>query len=415
MKFQEDTSAIRMDRMKKNVRFIIGTLSTGGAERTVSNLSLKLNESFNKEIVLFGKKASIDYAYKGKLMYLDKIDEDKNIGLKLLALFSRLNKLKTLKRKDHDTVNISFLEYPNVLNLLTKGKTRNVISVRNHMSTKHTRGKKAILWKSTIKYMYNKADQIIAVSEEIKKDLVQNYAIQPEKIKVIYNSYNIHEIKTLSNDSLEAEYRDIFKKPVIITAGRLDKQKGQWHLIRIFNDLVKSDSEVQLVILGRGKIEDKLLELVASYKLEDRVHFLGFQSNPFKFISKASVFVLSSNHEGFPNALAEAMACNVPVISTDCMSGPREMLAPDEFHINNETFIYGYENNRFGILTPNITEETFNSHEDLTTGEIELKKGIVSILQDESLSEKLKQKAFERISQFDIDKTIMKWEEILQK
>jgi len=146
----------------KKVKFFIGTLSKGGAERVVSNLSLCMSKEIEKEIILFGNNSRTDYRYDGKLIYLDKI-KDKNVFYKIYAFLFRIRQIKTIKKDNPDATIISFLEYPNLINLLTRKYGKTVISVRNHMSTKHNKGFKSYLWNSTIKYLYGKADKIIVV------------------------------------------------------------------------------------------------------------------------------------------------------------------------------------------------------------------------------------------------------------
>lgn len=399
--------------MDKEIDIIIGTLSTGGAERVVSNLSMKIDKNISTSIILFGENARIEYPYHGNLEKLDFINHNKNIFYKIYSLFYRVFKLKKRKSDAPTRTYLSFLEYPNLLNLLSRKTEKTVISVRNHMSTKHNKGIKNYLWKFTIKYLYARADIIVAVSEEIKNDLHLNFGLPMHKVRVINNSYDLINIKQKSEENIDEEYKNIFSKPVIITAGRLDCQKGQWHLIRAFSEIAKQDSEIQLVILGRGKIEEELRVLADQYNLTDRIHFLGFQENPFKFIKNSKLFILPSRYEGFPNALAEAMACEVPVISTDCLSGPREILAPDEFDKTFEEFDYKENFNRYGLLIPNFESDNFNSYDTLNPQEIILKEEILKLINDEDRLDFYGKKSIERIEDFEISKIIKQWEEIL--
>lgn len=394
----------------KKVKFLINTLSNGGAERVVSNLSLNLNNKINKEILLFGKNSKAKYSYNGKLTFLDKI-EHKNIFYKIYALVKRIIKLKNIKKNNNKSTIISFLEYPNLINLLTIKYGKTIVSVRNHMSTKHNKGFKSYFWNNTIKYLYNKADLIVVVSKEIKRDLIDNYGINKNNIKVIYNSYSIKKIKKLANKSLKHKYKKIFKDPVIITMGRLNKQKGHCHLIRSFTKVKKSIPNAKLVILGKGKQKNYLDQLVSDFNLKKDVYFLGFKKNPFKYIAKSKIFVLSSLYEGFPNSLSEAMACEVPVLSTDCLSGPRELLAPDEFDKKNIT--YGINKNRYGILVPNFDGIQKNHLESLNKEEEKMAENIINFLENEKLEKYFSKQSLKRIKNFDINKFIKKWEKII--
>ena len=120
-------------------------------------------------------------------------------------------------------------------------------------------------------------------------------------------------------------------------------------LIRAFSKVAEKNENINLAILGQGELKEDLEKLVAEYNLQDRVFLLGFQSNPFKYVSKSSVFVLSSLFEGLGNVVLEALACNVPIISTDCKSGPREILAPGT---SLDKKIESAETNEYGILIP---------------------------------------------------------------
>ncbi|MGF3213661.1 glycosyltransferase [Facklamia sp. P12945] len=394
----------------KEVNFFIGTLSTGGAERVVSNLTLHLNNNILRNILLFGENSRIDYPYEGEILYLDKTKPN-NFFRKIISLLLRKAKIWKLKKMNEDSVTISFLEYPNLINSLTSSSGKSIISVRNHMSTKHSHGMKSKFWNLTIKYLYPRSDLIISVSEEIKRDLIKNYKIDESKIKVIYNSYDIHTIQEKSKEILEEKYNFIFEKPVIITAGRLNKQKGHWHLIRSFSVVKKAIPNAQLIILGEGNLESYLKKLTFDLEIDDSVHFLGFQKNPFKYISKSKIFVMTSFHEGFPNALAEAMACGVPVVSSDCKSGPREILAPSEFDYKEMN--YKICKNRYGILTPVCDGSMYKAEDAITSEEMQIANSILSILKNQDLYKHFSIQSKNRIKDFEINRIINDWESVI--
>lgn len=387
----------------KKVYFIIGCLANGGAERVVSNLSLRLKDDLEREIVLFGNKVKIDYPYKGNILYLDQL-RTANVFEKIFALFKRVYLLRKLKKKNPEALFISFLEYQNLLNLLSGMKNNSIVSVRNFMSAKHKKGIKAFFWNQTIKYLYNFAKKIVAVSEHIKIDLIENYQIKEEKITVIYNSYDINKIEKLSLERIKGNEEHIFKNPTIITVGRLHYQKGQHHLIKSFKYVKEKISNAQLVILGEGNLKTELQDLAHKLDVADSVHFLGFQKNPFKYIARSKVFVLTSYYEGFPNALAEAMACKVPVISTDCPSGPREILAPGKL---NENINYGINKNFYGVLIPTFNEKNYENMEK------HLSKIICNLITDEKLNRFFAKRSLERVKDFDINKVVKEWENLL--
>ena len=182
-------------------------------------------------------------------------------------------------------------------------------------------------------------------------------------------------------------------------------------MIKAFAKVKKVIPNAKLVILGEGELEGKLKQLTQKLDIKEDVYFLGFQKNPFKYISKSKVFVLSSLHEGFPNALAEAMACGIPVISTDCLSGPREILAPDE--VNKSDIEYNLNYNRYGMLLP-VCDGNFNlSNLSLTKEEEMMADTIISLLKDKDLRNHFSKQAMIRIKDFDIKNIIKQWESII--
>ncbi|MFW6009601.1 MAG: glycosyltransferase [archaeon] len=157
----------------------------------------------------------------------------------------------------------------------------------------------------------------------------------------------------LKTEKIEEDYAD---NNFLITAmGRYTDQKGFDNLIKAVKNVIEKGYEIKLIIMGKGENKQQLNALIKKLNLKDKVELIGFKSNPYKYISESDLFVLSSNYEGFPNSLLEAMACEVPVISTDCPTGPSEII----------------DNNKNGILVPvgdvnKLTEEIIHIYNDST-------------------------------------------------
>ena len=413
-----------MDKMDKKLLFIIPTLAKGGAERVLAVLSNHLN-GYKKDIVVFENK--IDYEVDGNIINLD-IPASESILIKIKNFFKRWKKLRELKKNNY-IASISFLENANILNIIAKPSKKVIISIRAHIAETFekdpflfTGPKRRLLvmgYGLLLKLLYPRADLIVAVSQGVKESLIK-LGVPEEKIKVIYNPYPIEEIRESAKEPVE----EVFEKAeYVITTGRLTKQKGQWYLLRVFRELKKSYPELKLLILGDGELKSYLVKLSQNLGLKtyvwDRdklsenfdVYFLGFKKNPFKYVSRARLFVFPSLWEGFGNVLVEAMACGVPVISSDCKSGPREILAPKtDFRYQTKKPEFA----EYGVLMPVFEDRFLDAFEPLTEKERLWVEVIKKMLEDENLRKEYSEKALKRAYDFHVDKIIKEWEEILR-
>jgi len=392
--------------MTKNIALLTGKLGNGGAEKVAANLSLYLAKQHN--VFLFLRKPKIiDYDYRGEIVALN-FTPTRNQPDKVYQMLKRIWKTRQLKKEYNIDISISFLGFMNFLNVLTQTGDKIIISEHADPQMPKYNSAKGKLYRN----FYGKADSIIAVSRGVKKSLGDMYSLDKTKIYTIYNSFNIKNIKKKAKKKIKHQYKSLFNNPVIINAGRLAEEKGQWHLIRVFQEVKKEIANAKLIFLGEGDLEDKLIRLARNLGLEESVHFLGFQSNPYNFIKEAELFAFSSLWEGFGNVLVESMACGTPVVSTDCKSGPREILAPDT---DLGSSIDQIEYAKYGILTPVMNKEFLGASRSITKREQLFAKEIVDLLQNSILKKKYSKLSKRRAEDFKSAKVIPEWEKIINE
>jgi glycosyltransferase involved in cell wall biosynthesis len=182
-----------------------------------------------------------------------------------------------------------------------------------------------------MRFYYRWVDQIIAVSEGVAADVRRISRLPAERVRVVRNPVITPRLQAQAAETVDHPWlqhdTDI---PVIVGAGRFTRQKDFDTLIRAFARL-RQQRPCRLLILGEGKLRPTLEALVTELGLEDDVALPGFATNPYAVMARAQLFVLSSRWEGSPNVLTEAMALGVPVVSTDCPSGPQELLQHGQY------------------------------------------------------------------------------------
>lgn len=383
-----------------DVAIIIPTLSNGGAERIVSLISTSLADKYNISILLYNN--NITYEYKGDIKIVNT-----KISNKIIKQFDRGRKIFDCLNEIDPDITLSFLTNPNIMNSFF-GKGKKVISVRN-MRSNSLKNKKGKIYSAMIKNRYNKVDKIIAISEGVKKDLINNFDVDKELIEVIYNFCDLDFIKKKRTKDILEKEKTIFNANTVITAGRLHEQKGHWHLIRAFKKVIKEVKDAQLIILGKGELSNYLKELTSDLDLNNNVHFLGFKTNPFKYYYNSDLFVFPSLYEGFGNVILEAMACDLPIISTDCLSGPREILT-DNINYKLTKKEYG----EYGVLVPVFNGIKHSYQDNLTYEENVMADTIIEFLNNDDLRNKYKYKSKKRVKKFTVDNIIKEWNHLIE-
>lgn len=369
----------------------------GGAERTAAALLNDLKNDFEIHLVLLTNIVEYSIPQEQIIFYFNQ-SVTENIFIKFLKLPWYAYRYKKYCKKNNIEKSLSFLTRSHYINSLSKifgSRCTVILSEQAHVSTYlKSLGKfNEIISRFLTKKLYSKADLIITNASLIKTDLQREFKINT-RYEIIHNPVNLKNIQQLEREEATSYLFDTF---TFINIGAFRPQKNHSLLIDAFNKI--KHLNCRLLLLGKeGKNELQTHQKVKQLNLESKIIFAGFDANPFKYLSKAGCFVLSSDFEGFPNVVQEALACNLPVISTDCKSGPREILAPNtnpEFNVTNEIEIAEY-----GILVP-------VKNVDL------LAKAMRLMYSDTVLLNSYKAKAGERAKNFDAVKIVDQFKKIL--
>lgn len=388
---------------KKNVLIIIHKLNGGGAERCASNLSIELAKTHNVYLACFDCQ-NITYPHGGKLIDID-VKNSSNNYLRLINTYKRIKTLKKIKKLYKIDCSISLLDGPNIANVFSCIGERLIVSVRNCLSKEPM----SIIRKKLITYTCNKADKTITLSKYVGLDLIKNFSVLPKKIETIYNHCDANLLKNMAQFANSSqEIPDGFK---YITMGRLCHQKGQWHLIRAFKNVLRIYPNSKLLIFGDGEYRDKLEKLAKDLEISENVLFYGYVTSPHSYLSKCDCFVFPSLFEGLGNVLLEAIAFNLPIISADCEAGPREILSPES---DIDSFTSRIEYAEYGILIPVMDNGHFDAVSELTIEEEELAKAMIEIQNNTELCQRYRDNTIKRIEDFRTESIISKWDEIIK-
>lgn len=310
---------------KKRIIFFIYQMGAGGAARTLLNILNNIDQSKFTPIL-------VTLNYNGN--YEKYLNSDiKFIKLDTKQLRSAIFPLaKVIRREKADIV---FSTIPNYNTVAILGRLFSFTRAKNIVREAAYLGgsRKADLKLRLYGLLYTFSSRVIALSQGVRNNIISRYKVDKNKIEVIYNPVDVQKIKTsIEKGKLKEEHKALFNgsEKIIITAGRLVDDKDQQTLIKAFAK-IRDKMNVRLIILGEGERETELKELASRLNLQDVIHFLGFQENPYIYFSQADVFCLTSKREGFGHVLAEALAAGVPVVSTKAEPGAVEVLDKGKF------------------------------------------------------------------------------------
>lgn len=302
--------------MKRPILLYLHSIQGGGAERFFLTLANGLSPDLFEVHVVLGSDHIKDYEAKFsasiKLHYLYSKASKKSL-IKLAKLIRQIRPQLAFTTINKN--NLTLL----AASILSCHQMPIVVREANHLSKTEYSSRKV---RFLTRWLYNlKASQIVAVSNGVKDDLVNHYKIKKAKISIIYTPIDLEKIHQLGQYN---PYDD--EQPNrIVHVGSFTSQKDHRTLLEAFA-LVLKDMQAHLTLVGDGPLKSSILEDIKLHNLIKNVTLTGFVQNPFGYVYHSDLFVLSSKYEGFPNVLLEAMALHTPIVSTDCPSGPNEII-----------------------------------------------------------------------------------------
>jgi glycosyltransferase involved in cell wall biosynthesis len=297
-------------------------------------------------------------------------------------------RLAGLLRREKPEIIFSVLRYANLVTLLAHrvagSRAAILVNEQNLPSAEFALFGAARVKGWFLRQLYPWADVVTAISRGIANELTSHYGLAEDKVQVIPNPVDVDRIASLGEAELEDPW---FHSglPVVVAAGRLHPQKGFGYLIRAFA-IVRNTLPCKLVILGEGPQRRDLEQLIAELGLSAEIALPGFQQNPYKYMVRASLFVLSSLYEGFGNVLVEALALGTPVVSTACPVGP------DEIITHRDT----------GLLVPPADEQA-------------LAEAMIEVLQDSELQSRLSANGPRRADDFAQQHIVSQYEALFER
>ncbi|WP_019422649.1 glycosyltransferase [Paenibacillus sp. OSY-SE] len=302
--------------MKKKVLFITPNLHGGGAERVVVNLLKHIDRDRISPCFM-------TLSLHGP--FVSHLPEDiavTDLGISQVR-YSVIKLVNEINRIQPDVI-MSTLMHLNIALLaikpFLKGNPKIIVREANMPSQELKRRGK--LHRLLYKWYYPRADQIIALSNDMKNDILQsNEQIQSQQVTIIHNPVVLHEIRKNAQEQVNHRWLSDKKMPVILNVGRLEEQKDHITLLHSFA-IVHQRMDCRMIILGTGSQYERLNALAQQLNIREHIDFAGFVENPYMYMRQSDLFILSSKYEGLPNVLLEAMGLGLPIVSTNCAGVP---------------------------------------------------------------------------------------------
>ena len=359
---------------KKKISFIIGALKAGGAERVITNLSNKLVEKYEVHIICLAKN---DPFYKLnsniKLFYCnEQFQPSSNILQGIKSNYALYKTISYYLKKEKIDLFIGFITSANILAILASRKNNIpcIISERNFPKKSNTQ----LQWRVLRKLLYKKAEYLVVQTDDMKRQF--EHIINKNKIVILRNP--------IAPELTNARNINKKKENLILNVGSLTNQKAQDVLIKAFANI--NSSNWKLIIIGKGHKQKEYEKLIKSLKLDNKINLLGQTKDIAHYYNKSKIFAFTSVFEGSPNALIEALHFGLPSVSTDCPTGPSELI----------------KDGQNGYLIP-INDQK------------QLEVRLTELMTDEKLREKFSLNALKSVTSFEAEPITLEWTRLFEK
>lgn len=392
---------------KRKLMLLSPMLHQGGFERVCITTARLMEPYFDVTIVVFNS-ANIAYDVEGLHIIDLQLGVKKGKLKKLWNIVRRSRKLRRLKKEMRPDIVYSFGPSANMVNAFSRtGHEKVWLGLRNYTDVEE---------KVKISLFVRLADRIICCSKEIEKELKNTYRFT--KTATLYNLYDVELIRrtaALKEPELPWEETPGKKLRYLVSMGRDDDMKGFWHMLKVFSLVRARIPEARLILMGAGSFSH-YKELAKNLRIEDSVCFAGMQKEPYHYLKKGEVYLLTSRNEGFPNALVEGMALGLAPVSVNCMTGPAEILLEDgdtsRFRQLKERgkvpVIYG----KYGILVPEMEKERNLDPADISQEERNMAEIVIALLTDPKRLAQYRQAAKERAQIFTYESYVKRFLEL---
>lgn len=368
----------------KKIFFIISTLRRGGAERVALLIYRYLKQKkYKTKFILFSHQTDYKDTIESISINLPATD---SLFRKIRNFLLRIIKLCKIIKKENPNYIITFMESANFVSIpLFPSKTivtvHTILSVRLQYFNLIVK----LFYKFMIQIFYNKAYKVIAVSNSVRDDLIENFGLNASKIEVIYNPIDNREILLKSKESVKELY--LKSQKYFINIARLVDAKDQLSLLKVYAQLsAQIRDKYHLVIIGDGPKYKELIETIKEWNLGEYIHILGKRENPYKYLKKAKLFLLTSKIEGFGIAIVESLFLQIPVVAFDTPASIQKILSINQKdEIKKNIYLCDY-----GVLV---------SNRDISS----MAQAVEFLIKNKKIYNLLKRKSKQRAKDFYID------------